>query len=382
MLQLPVDSTAFRERYFERQPALWRGALLGHSLTLKDVDHAIEQIKPDERCFQLFAQGLVRQHQYTHDGVELGRMRRRLDKERFYAYLRAGATVVLNGFEDHSLVCRRLVEHIGRFAGVQATGNAYLSFAGNGTFGKHWDTHDVFAIQLIGRKRWQVYAPTWLLPLSHQTSDSAVQHETGAPQMDVILERGDVLYLPRGWWHQVLPCVEPSFHLSVGTYAATTYDFLMWTMAQLLPQHETARKAFPFAADDAAAIAKLFDALRDAVLDPAVARRFQLELHRRERHHGELDLGRQAAKVREAFPPNAVVRLTTTSASAPQEARLFVNGQLIELDPLGRELVGVLRSSAATTLDALCARVSAIPRAAIEQALLDLSQRDVISIDY
>ena len=72
---------------------------------------------------------------------------------------------------------------------------------------------------MSGRKRWLVYDPVWELPLKHQRYEEAM----GAPGetvLDVVLEAGDTLYLPRGWMHEALTSDEDSLHLTVGVNVA------------------------------------------------------------------------------------------------------------------------------------------------------------------
>lgn len=51
-----------------------------------------------------------------------------------------------------------------------------------------------------------------------------------------MMEDGDMVYLPRGWWHHVIPLEVGSFHLSVGSYAPTLFDYMVQTSAKYLEQ--------------------------------------------------------------------------------------------------------------------------------------------------
>lgn len=380
MLDFPLSPADFRAHYFERAPLLLKDIARRRSWEMRDVDHLLDLIEPDDRTLQLFNQGLVPQRSYASDGVELGQPRRRLDKPAFYAQLRAGATLVVNRIEAHSVECRRLCADVSRFAGLPTTSNAYLSFSGTGTFGKHWDTHDVFAIQLLGRKRWLVFPPTFPLPLSHQTSESFPQPTAGGAQLDVILDPGDVLYLPRGWWHQAVPLAQPSLHLSVGTYAATVHDFLMWFSARFLAEQPDARRALMPEAKNAASLRPLLEQLSAAALDPRAMWQFQHEIDRRERHVSSFDLDSHVAHGSSALRGAEIVRLIARIANS-DAAQVLVNGRLLELDPVSAQIVGVLHECAATTLEALCQRISGFSPLVVRDALLALDANDVVSIE-
>jgi len=380
MLDFPLSSADFRARYFERAPLLSKAIARRCIWQLRDVDRLLEVIEPQDRSFQLFNQGLVPQHTYTHDAVEVGLPRRRLDKAPFYAQLRSGATLVINRVETNSLECRRLCGEVARFADLQTTSNVYLSFTGSGTFGKHWDTHDVFAIQLLGRKRWLAYAPTFPLPLSHHTSESFSQQEIGPAQLDLVMEPGDVLYLPRGWWHQVIPLAEPSLHLSVGTYAATMHDYFMWLSARFLSQQPSARRAFMPESPPTSAVREMFEQLRDAALDPNALRQFQHEIERRERHASDFDVESHIVNLGLVPGGSTTVRLAANTTFGDR-SHVLVNGQVLQLDPLSAQIVGVLREGATMALDALCKRIAGAPASAVGSALLALAERDIVSIE-
>jgi ribosomal protein L16 Arg81 hydroxylase len=380
MLDFPVTAADFRAKYFERAPFLSKAVARSRTWELRDVDRLLDLIEPNDRTLQLFNQGLVPQQSYASDGVELGQPRRRLNKPQVYAQLRAGATLVINRIEAHSLQCRRLCAELGRFADLPTTSNAYLSFSGAGSFGKHWDTHDVFAIQLFGRKRWQVFPPTFPLPLSHHTSESFSQPAAGCAQFDVVLEPGDVLYLPRGWWHQAIPLAQPSFHLSVGTYTATVHDYLMWFSAQFLAQQPGARPALMPESQDAASLRPLLEQMSAAACDPNAMRQFQHELERRERHVSDFDLDSHVARGSGALVGAELVHLIARVATT-DGARVLVNGRLMELDPLSARIVRVLHECAATTLEALCGRIAGFSALAVRNALLALDASDVVNIE-
>lgn len=380
MLDFPISAAEFRAQYFERAPLLSKAVARGRSWELRDVDRLLDLIEPNDRTLQLFNQGLVPQRSYAWDGVELGQPRRRLDKPTVYAQLRAGATLVINRIEAHSFQCRRWCAHVGHFAGLPTTSNAYLSFSGSGTFGKHWDTHDVFAIQLFGRKRWLVFPPTFPLPLSHHTSESYSQSAIGGAQLDVCLDPGDVLYLPRGWWHQAVPLAQPSFHLSVGTYTATVHDYLMWFSARFLAEQPGARPALTPESHNAASLRSLLEQLSAAALDPDAIRQFQHQLELRERHVSDFDLDSHVARGSSALEGVELVRLLARVATS-SGTQVLVNGRLLELDPLSARIVGVLHKCPATTIDALCERIESFSASAVRNALLALDASDVVSIE-
>jgi ribosomal protein L16 Arg81 hydroxylase len=143
--------------------------------------------------------------------------------ERVAQEFAGGATIVLQGLHLHSrtaaLYCRGLEQALG--CPVQA--NAYLTPAAAQGFAVHHDTHDVFVLQVAGRKRWRVYEPVLELPLKQQRWSPELG-DPGPPSDEFTLAAGDTLYLPRGWPHEAVTTDEESLHLTVGLHPATRMD--------------------------------------------------------------------------------------------------------------------------------------------------------------
>ena len=126
-----------------------------------------------------------------------------------------GATIVLQGLHLNwtpiAAYCRELEARLGH--PVQC--NAYWTPRGSQGLPVHYDTHDVFVLQVSGRKRWLVYEPVFELPLKDQRY-TPTMGEPGKTILEVELAPGDTLYLPRGWLHEALTSDEDSLHLTVG----------------------------------------------------------------------------------------------------------------------------------------------------------------------
>lgn len=120
--------------------------------------------------------------------------------------------------------------------------NAYLGAQGQPGFETHWDTHDVLVLQVYGRKRWTVYGMGRKYALAGDA-----QYAKDVPQPPAwtgVLEPGDVLYLPRAWWHDACSTGEPTLHLTVGIHTPSGLDFVQW-LASKLRDHEIVRRDLP-----------------------------------------------------------------------------------------------------------------------------------------
>jgi ribosomal protein L16 Arg81 hydroxylase len=379
MLEFGVTPQEFRSSYLELRPYVHKAALKELTTQWSDLDALLYGVSPDE-TLQLFNNGQVPPQAYVDDIIELGRPRRRLNKQRFYSALQAGATLVLNRIEGYSVPAKRLCAEVGRFVGCQTTSNAYVSFGGKGTFGKHWDTHDVFAIQLIGKKRWQVFAPTLPLPLSHQTSEALRHTCPTVPALDCELEAGDMLYIPRGWWHQVTPFDVGSWHLSVGAYLPAVTDYILWLAARYLPTQLPARGGLIEDATTLNSLPALLRGLADALQDQRGLDEFKRDLHTRERLTTEFDTNLFLGKAQAALNNETRLSLTSNHTFGHQAFELPVNGGRLKLEPLSRAIIGLLSDAAALTFGELCQRVPQVPVSAVRSAVVDLASYEVLSL--
>ena len=102
-------------------------------------------------------------------------------------------------------------------------------------FAPHYDDVEVFILQLEGKKRWRLYKPrSEKETLPRFSSKNFDQNEIGKPMMDITLEPGDLLYMPRGTIHQG-NCLEDahSLHITVSCHQLNTFGDLL---EKLLPE--------------------------------------------------------------------------------------------------------------------------------------------------
>ena len=102
--------------------------------------------------------------------------------------------------------------------------NAYLSFSKGGAFKPHWDIHDVLVVQVHGNKRWRV----WNAEVPHpvEMADRLNVNASVAPDQEVEMAPGDVLFIPRGEPHSAAVSTKHSVHLTIGLLSQTGINFL------------------------------------------------------------------------------------------------------------------------------------------------------------
>lgn len=162
--------------------------------------------------------------------VRRDRRRIRVDPARLRAALRAGHTLAMRFVDEIHPGVSQLSEAFERRLLSDFEFNLYASWAPTGGFNAHWDNHDVFAIQLQGRKRWRIYGRN---EFSMHPRDSAMGTPPTEMSEDLVLSPGDVLFLPRGYWHDPVTEEGPSLHITGSIPCTTGLDLARWLLDQL-----------------------------------------------------------------------------------------------------------------------------------------------------
>ncbi len=276
------DVERFLREHWTRAPQLLTNAQRGFTdlLSLDDVDHLISTF-PRQPAFRLVRDGKpLDPSMYTRSASLGGRTVTDVgDTPRIYDELHAGATLVLQGLHRYWPAVMRFCRDLELELTHPTQANAYVTPPTSRGLAVHHDTHDVFVLQLAGRKRWAVHEPLVELPLPAQRWSSDLG-DPGPPILTAELQPGDCLYIPRGFPHAAESRQEVSAHLTVGVLTSTWKDVMSDAFSELVDDVEF-RRSLPvgFAHDEdalAADIADHVEQLRAALdkLDAAeVARR-------------------------------------------------------------------------------------------------------------
>jgi bifunctional lysine-specific demethylase and histidyl-hydroxylase NO66 len=98
--------------------------------------------------------------------------------------------------------------------------NAYFTPPESQGFVAHFDDHDALIVQLEGSKIWHLYEGIDVPPHEMAGHPSFTPADLPTP-VDVLLETGDVLYVPRGRVHAAESTSELSAHMTIGLHAPT-----------------------------------------------------------------------------------------------------------------------------------------------------------------
>ena len=175
---------------------------------------------------------------------------RRADPAKVDVFLGLGASLVANSVEEVApeiaAVCAMLGQ---RFAGL-ANANIYCSFDNVQAFATHYDPHEVFAVQCDGEKIWRLYENRADTPLGQGGETQAeIDAARGRVTHEVLMRPGDLLYLPRGIYHDAIAREGASLHVTFAV--APRPGVMLGPLIEAAMRLDPAFRAYLPAADDA-----------------------------------------------------------------------------------------------------------------------------------
>ena len=240
-------------------------------------------------------------------------------------------TLLVQGLDLHVDAAHDLLGRF-RFVPEARLDDLMLSYASEGGgVGPHFDSYDVFLIQVSGRRHWRIGR------LGVSTS-GALREDVPLkvladfePEQDFVLEPGDMLYLPPGWAHDGVAVGGDCMTASVGFRSPWRGELANELLVRLTDDEEAPRGDRMYVDPRQAATAepgRIPEALtafaREAVLK-AVAQPLALE-----RALGEA-LTEPKPRVffapGDALPPGQGARLSPRTRMMYDAAHVFINGQ-------------------------------------------------------
>ena len=182
-----LSPQTFMRRHWQKKPLLIRQAVPGVAPPLSRA-----------KLFELTTRDDVESRLIVHDA---GRWRLRhgpFKRRSFPSLTRARWTLLVQGLDLHVAAAHELLARF-RFVPDARLDDLMVSYATDGGgVGPHYDSYDVFLLQVQGRRRWRI----------GRLDDPALQPDVPlkilsnfVAEQEWLLEPGDMLYLPPRWAH-------------------------------------------------------------------------------------------------------------------------------------------------------------------------------------
>ena len=283
---------------------------------------------------------------------------RKVDGKKVRALAAQGATLIV---DEADLYLNTVSELAKSFESAMATYsriNLYASWRSLPGFETHWDDHDVFVIQTRGEKVWRVLGPTRIWPTREDTNLDEVPPKE--PLWTGRVSAGDVLYIPRGWWHDARVAGEhdgqASVHLTCQVRMPSGRDLLSW-LGERLQQETLFRRPAPVWAGETAFADYLeqMKSLIDAELERVEASKSIQALRSRWTERAPPGLGAWVEPWKDSEWPLYRLRLLGWAhaeyAEEGETIRLTVNGWAHTLESRARGVVLALMDNEETIVE-------------------------------
>jgi len=235
------DTATFAATHWGRAPLLTRQAELDRDFTdLLDaaaIDDLVSRRGLRTPFLRMAKDGTVlAASRFTRGGGAGAGVTDQAADDRILTELGGGSTLVLQGLHRTWPPLVDFATDLAAELGHPVQVNAYITPPENRGFAAHYDVHDVFVLQVAGHKRWHVHEPVVRNPLPDQPWQqhraAVASRAAEQPLIDVVLEPGDSLYLPRGYLHSADALGEISIHLTVGIHPVTRHHLVQQLIAR------------------------------------------------------------------------------------------------------------------------------------------------------
>jgi ribosomal protein L16 Arg81 hydroxylase len=246
-LVAPITPETFLAEYYERRPLLVQRkdpSYFDELLTWDEIDRVLTTLHLSHPQINIVdAKRQVRAEDYVYpSGL--------IDVARLYQCFADGSTIVLSNLEGQvqqmADLCRSMEQEMcSRFqANIYVTPHQVTTGDAAQGLRTHYDSHDVFVLQVEGVKHWILYDTPIELPFRTQEFNPQ-KIQPGDKTMEFDLEPGDTLYLPRGVMHDASTGHGDSLHITVGVLHTSWTELMLEAIAKVSLNDPELRRSLP-----------------------------------------------------------------------------------------------------------------------------------------
>jgi len=189
------------------------------SLDILDEILSKTNIWNNHNFIMMLDQKKLNYNDYSSPSLDINGQNYRPDVNKVQQLVSKGASIILNDIQKHNINLLKFVDELQEITNGRCQGNLYFSMASHQAFGPHFDLHDVFAIHFEGEKIWNIYENIEKSPINHpvfKLSGEERRKRAGKIIEQVTLKPGDLLYIPRGQYHDALASQNGAIHIAFG----------------------------------------------------------------------------------------------------------------------------------------------------------------------
>lgn len=246
----PFTKEQFVEEYLEKKPMVVKRNQPDYYhdlLTIEEVDDIIQSgLKHGNLdCTLSHAEKRIEPEDY--------KIIRRADKTDIYAgvdpvklfnlFEQQKASIIIHNSAAYNATLADTVAEVERDLECHSGVNLFVTPSNAQCFQAHYDEHDLFIIQIAGVKHWKVFENAVYLPFEPQNKKH-VDFSGLSLLHDVYLEAGDILYVPRGFVHEVTTTDTISFHITLGAVSDPWIKHFANYITALAYEDEAFRRAY------------------------------------------------------------------------------------------------------------------------------------------
>jgi ribosomal protein L16 Arg81 hydroxylase len=238
----PIEPETFFNEYWEQRPLILSRQEPDYYrdlFTIQDVDKVLFYTRPHPPEVKIVKnqQELLPSKYINADSS--------LNLNQLYKAYDEGHTIIVNGLQQFWEPLAIFSRSLQNLLNHKVVPNLYLSPKNSQGLLPHYDTHDVFVLQIEGSKNWQVYPAPQPVPLLGSFQPIIPQESLPQPLHEVCLEAGDLLYMPRGFIHQATTAEPSSLHITVGIYPIQWLDLINNALIVTSMKEARFRRALP-----------------------------------------------------------------------------------------------------------------------------------------
>jgi len=238
----PTDSGDFFTRVFENEALIVRRDDPERYASLLSVDRIDELVSG--RAFLggeievVRADGGVQRSDFVDANGDI-------DRGSVAHHYQAGGTIILNQLHNADPTLTAFCRAVQQVFSAHVQTNVYMTPPHGKGFRTHYDSHDVFVIQVTGEKTWRLYDSPMGTPFRGERFAPG-SHDINEPVQTFQLKAGDCAYVPRGLMHDAETAGdEPSLHITVGIIVRTWADLVLEAVSEVALNEPDFRRALP-----------------------------------------------------------------------------------------------------------------------------------------